>query len=218
MEKPSPPIENWATFMARLCNFSVNDQENIEWAYNIAKMAHHDQWRKGTERYFEHPRHVALITLDELQTTDPQIVIAALLHDVPEDTAGFGNPVHTPYLEWSRIVRDRVERIFGDEVAQMIIALTKPHVDHVTVLTKDQSDQLYLSGLVRASAKTKIVKMADRLHNARTLGAVQRGSALRKIEETRQHYYPIFRMAADEYPNETVYLMEQIEQAFVTIE
>ena len=174
--------EDWASFHKRLAGFFPKDIENIDWAYQLAKSAHRAQQREGGERYFEHPRAVALILLDEVKVRNPRMIITALLHDSAEDTAIFGNPTQTDYQTWAKLVEDRVSRMFGEEVSKMVIALTKPPGE----------EHFYLENLKKASTETLLVKMADRLHNLRTLKDVPYKKRLVKIAETRDLYYPIF--------------------------
>lgn len=210
--------EDWHTFTARLEGFSPSDIRKIDLSYQMAKAAHRGQMREGGERYFEHPRSVALILLDEVKTKDPNIIIASLLHDVAEDTALFSNLTKSPsYTDWRQKVEVNVAGIFGEEVAEVLLAVTKTEVDGVDIQTKDQAAEITHQNLQNASPKAVLVKMADRLHNLRTLGSCSAEKIQRKIAETKEIYFPIFQKAAGVYPVEYAYLKGQMREAMASL-
>lgn len=212
LEQVSNPRETWNSLQSRFTSrFSSEQIKDIDTAYQIAKAAHRGQQREDGERYFEHPRAIALIFLDELSTNDPKFVISSLLHDVPEDTAVFGNPQKIkPYSEWRAQVLERLTKTFDSDVAEIVISVTKPEVDNIEILNKEQSQKVYEENLRNSPNKALLVKMADRLHNLRTLGVCSEEKRKRKIAETKDVYLPIFERAFDSYPIETAYLFEQI--------
>ncbi len=145
----------------------------IEQALAAAAEAHAGQERKSGEPYITHPIAVALI-IAELGMPDT-VVAAALLHDVVEDT------------EFSL---DRVEREFGSEVAMMVDGVTK--LDKVKFGDAAQAETV--RKMVVAMAKdirVLLLKLADRLHNARTWEFVPVESARRKAQETLEIYAPL---------------------------
>jgi guanosine-3',5'-bis(diphosphate) 3'-pyrophosphohydrolase len=208
----SRPIENRVSFKERLKVLSWKERAKIEFAYDLAKASHRPQLREGGERYFEHPRAVTLILLDECKIKDPELVIAALLHDTVEDTQVFGHHEYRPYSRWIEVARFRLEPIFGKNVTDMIIALTKPRVDGVEIKTKRQSQSRYLENLVKAPRKTLLVKMADRLHNLRTMGYRPKGKQEKVLRETRNMYLPLFEKALQDYPKEVGLLLSEIRK------
>ena len=143
--------------------------ENVETAYAFSKYAHRGQERASGVRYFEHPKAVAWIIVDELKFVDWSMIAMALLHDVLEDT----------YL----LSRRRMEINFGRDVAIGIQLLSKvsgeSHLEYI--------DRLRTYG----TWQTTVVKLADRLHNLRTLGACEPAKRVRKRAETREHYLPM---------------------------
>lgn len=210
--------EDWQTFTARLKDFTPQEQIKIDLAYQIAKAAHRTQMREGGQRYFEHPRSVALILLDEVKTKNADIIIASLLHDVPEDTALFSNFIKSPsYKDWRHKVETNITGIFGPQVSEILLAVTKAEIDGVDIFTHDEADEVTHQNLQNASPKAILVKMADRLHNIRTLGACPLEKIQRKITETRQIYFPIFQKAASEYPVEYAYLKGQMREAIANL-
>lgn len=210
--------EDWQTFTARLEGFTPADKRKIDLAYQMAKSAHRTQMREGGQRYFEHPRAVALILLDEVKTKDPDVVISSLLHDVAEDTALFSNfKKNKTNREWRQKVEANITGIFGSNVAEILLAVTKTEVDGVDILTKDQAAEITHQNLQNASPKAVLVKMADRLHNLRTLGACSPEKMARKTIETKEVYFPIFQKAADVYPIEYAYLKGQMREAMANL-
>lgn len=146
---------------------SQKDLENIEDAYTLSKYGHRNQLRDQGMRYFEHPKEVALILVDELGIYDSEMIIMALLHDIIEDT--FILSAHG------------LKKLFGDRVLEGLGYLTKVDtVQHYIERMEECSDM----GVI-------IVKFADRLHNLRTLDGVTKEKKERKLKETRELYLPL---------------------------
>ena len=159
----------------------------IEKAYQTAYDFHKDQKRKSGEPYIIHPLSVALILADlEL---DKETLAAGLLHDVLEDT---------PMTE------DEMREQFGDEVLLLVQGVTKLQSLHLTdgqtLSPKDKSEQRLqmqaenLRKMFLAMAKdirVIMIKLADRLHNMRTLRFQKPESQIRIAKETRDIYCPI---------------------------
>ncbi|MDH7568435.1 MAG: HD domain-containing protein [Armatimonadota bacterium] len=145
-------------------------------AYRVAAECHRGQTRKHGTPYLEHPLGVCLILLEEKGVTDPEVLAAALLHDVVEDSPT------TPEM---------VRAAFGERVARMVAALTK---DRREGPGKAERDRAYLQTLHQADAVTRLVKLADRLDNARVLHRAPDGEHRRRWwQETRDHYLPLAR-------------------------
>jgi len=145
----------------------------IESAYEIADRAHKGQMRQSGEQYITHPIAVAQIIAD-LGLPDT-VIAAALLHDVVEDTE---YPLET------------IRETFGDEVAMIVDGVTK--LDKVNYGDAAQAETV--RKMVVAMAKdirVLLLKLADRLHNARTWGHVSAESARRKAQETLEIYAPL---------------------------
>jgi GTP diphosphokinase / guanosine-3',5'-bis(diphosphate) 3'-diphosphatase len=141
---------------AELLGFRLTSSElrRVMRAYKLAKYGHKDQLREDGERYFEHPKAVALILIQELRIIDADTIIAALMHDLQEDSF---------ILSW-----EDIEDIFGKDVSRYVRAVTKePNKD-------------YLGNLLEAPTPALFVKLADRLHNLRTLGACRPEKQLKK--------------------------------------
>jgi GTP pyrophosphokinase len=156
----------------------TTDTDLIERAYEFAYEQHqtiHNQYRKTGEPYIEHPIAVAGI-LAELGMDDPTIA-AGLLHDVPEDC-------HVPYEE--------IVMRFGAEVAQVVEGVTKLRRIDFTDKQEKQAENLRKLFLAMAGdVRVIIVKLADRLHNMRTLEGIQEPRRTEIAQETLHIFAPI---------------------------
>ncbi|MGO4245382.1 bifunctional (p)ppGpp synthetase/guanosine-3',5'-bis(diphosphate) 3'-pyrophosphohydrolase, partial [Janibacter sp. RAF20_2_2] len=149
------------------------DLSVIERAYDVAERAHRGQVRKSGDPYITHPLAVATI-LAELGMT-PVTLAAALLHDTVEDT------------DYSL---DDLEEEFGSEVAKLVDGVTK--LDKVTYGDNAQAETVRKMIVAMArDIRVLVIKLADRLHNARTWRYVSAGSAQRKAQETLEIYAPL---------------------------
>src|SRR6476620_3906793 len=145
----------------------------IEQAYAVAEQAHRGQLRKSGDPYITHPLAVATI-LAELGMT-PATLAAALLHDTVEDTA----------YSLEDLTRD-----FGPEVAMLVDGVTK--LDKVTYGDAAQAETVRKMVVAMArDIRVLVIKLADRLHNARTWRYVSQESAQRKAKETLEIYAPL---------------------------
>ncbi len=149
------------------------DLSLIEQAYRVAERAHEGQQRKSGDPYITHPVAVATI-LAELGMT-PVTLAAALLHDTVEDT------------DYSL---DQLEEDFGTEIAKLVDGVTK--LDKVTYGDAAQAETVRKMVVAMArDIRVLVIKLADRLHNARTWKYVSQGSAQRKAQETLEIYAPL---------------------------
>ncbi|WP_130012313.1 RelA/SpoT family protein [Serinicoccus sediminis] len=145
----------------------------IERAYAVADEMHKGQLRKSGDAYITHPLAVATI-LAELGMT-PSTIAAALLHDTVEDT---------PYS------LEQLRRDFGDEIAMMVDGVTK--LDKMTYGDAAQAETVRKMVVAMArDIRVLVIKLADRLHNARTWRYVSPESAARKASETLEIYAPL---------------------------
>ncbi|MES2170072.1 MAG: bifunctional (p)ppGpp synthetase/guanosine-3',5'-bis(diphosphate) 3'-pyrophosphohydrolase [Actinomycetota bacterium] len=145
----------------------------IERAYATAELAHRGQLRKSGEPYITHPVAVAQILAD--LGIGPKTLAAALLHDTVEDT------------DYSL---DLLRHDFGDEIAMLVDGVTK--LDKLKYGDSAQAETV--RKMVVAMSKdirVLVIKLADRLHNARTWGFVPTESAKRKATETLEIYAPL---------------------------
>jgi len=152
----------------------------VEKAYNFALDAHLGQLRKSGEPYLEHPVSVAMI-LAELQF-DGATLAAALLHDVLEDCG---------------VSVGEIKTNFGDEVAKLVEGTTKLSKLAKPVYGDKAKRELQVENLRKMLIATAedlrviFIKLADRLHNMRTLGVLPRGRRIAIAQETLEIYAPI---------------------------
>ena len=155
----------------------------IEKAYHVASMAHKDQVRKSGEPYIIHPLYVSIILAD--LEMDKETIAAGLLHDVIEDTI---------------MTEEELIHQFGEDVALLVDGVTKLEQLQMTNETGDEALDRFemqaenLRKMFLAMAKdirVILIKLADRLHNMRTLKYKSPESQLRIARETMEIYAPI---------------------------
>lgn len=149
------------------------DVSVIERAYTVAELAHRGQMRKSGDPYITHPLAVTTI-LAELGMT-PTTLAAALLHDTVEDTS---------------YSLEQLRGDFGTEIAVLVDGVTK--LDKLTYGEAAQAETVRKMIVAMArDIRVLVIKLADRLHNARTWRYVSRASAERKAHETLEIYAPL---------------------------
>ena len=152
------------------------DVSMIEKAYKLAVKAHGDQRRKSGEPYIIHPLWVAIILAD--LEMDKETIAAGMLHDVVEDT---------------KFTEEDIRREFGDEVALLVDGVTKlGRLSYSSDKLEVQAENLRKMFLARAKdIRVIIMKLADRLHNMRTLQFMTPAKQKEKAKETMDIYAPI---------------------------
>ena len=149
------------------------DLSIIERAYTAAERAHEGQVRRSGEPYITHPVAVAQILAD--LGIGPKTIAAAVLHDTVEDT---------------EYTLDALRADFGDEIAMLVDGVTK--LDKVKYGDSTQAETVRkMIVAMSKDIRVLIIKLADRLHNARTWGFVSSESAARKATETLEIYAPL---------------------------
>ncbi|HIV13999.1 MAG: bifunctional (p)ppGpp synthetase/guanosine-3',5'-bis(diphosphate) 3'-pyrophosphohydrolase [Clostridiales bacterium] len=152
------------------------DISMVEKAYRIASRAHEGQVRKSGEPYIIHPLCVAIILADlEL---DKETIVAGLLHDVVEDTV---------------MTQEELAHEFGDEVALLVDGVTKlGQLNYSADKVEVQAENLRKMFLAMAKdIRVILIKLADRLHNMRTLQYMKESKQKEKARETMDIYAPI---------------------------
>lgn len=153
---------------------SASDMDKIREAFNFARVAHASQKRKTGEPYILHPIAVADIAAEEL-CLDVSSVIAAFLHDVVEDT---------------EYTIEDIRSRFGEDVAFLVSVVTKKKKDrYVDSLQVDNFRQMLDS--VQYDIRALLVKLADRLHNMRTLSSMRPDKQMKIAGETDYFYAPL---------------------------
>mgnify|MGYP001173882245 CR=1 FL=1 len=163
-------------FAERLGSYLEADQVNlVRRAYFYAEQAHDGQTRRSGEPYVTHPLAVAGI-LAEMHM-DHQSLMAAMLHDVIEDTG---------------IPKQALEKQFGETVAELVDGVSKLTQMDFDTKAEAQAENFQKMALAMArDIRVILVKLADRLHNMRTLGALAPAKARRIARETLEIYAPI---------------------------
>src|ERR671915_724011 len=150
-------------------------EELLAEAYNVAHAAHRGQTRKSGEPFVYHPLATADI-LAELRL-DPTTIAAALLHDVLEDTG---------------VTKEELSERFGDDVAEIVDGVTKLKRLPSGNLEEAQAESLRkMIVAMSRDVRVIIIKLADRLHNMRTLAYLKRETQLGKATETLEIYAPL---------------------------
>ena len=146
----------------------------IQKAFQVASVGHSKQFRKSGEPYILHPLAVARIVAEDMQL-GANAVIAALLHDLVEDT---------------EYKMDFVEKEFGSDVAYLVRVVTKQKKEHYEI-TKQVDNFKQMLDSVQYDIRAILIKLADRLHNMRTLAAQRPDKQMKIAGETDCMYAPL---------------------------
>ena len=154
---------------------SEPDEALLAKAFRFASDAHEGQCRKSGEPFVAHPVEVAIILAD--LRMDVETLIAALLHDTVEDTS---------------VTAEQVAQEFNDQVAQLVEGVTKITRIEVESLSDKQAATIRKMFVAMSKdIRVIVIKLADRLHNMRTLGALREDRRIFKARETLEIYAPI---------------------------
>ena len=176
MSKIPFDLEHYRTQMRKY--ISDRPFEEVFWnALDFATEAHDDQWRRSGDAYILHPCSVAKILAEEMDIADPEILAAALLHDTVEDV--------------EEVTSEVVGENFGNYVQSIVEGCTK--VTHISGSKQAHSKQVHRKIFSGAALRPEVmlVKLADRLHNLRTLKAMPRNKRQRIADETLDIYAPL---------------------------
>ncbi len=155
-------------------NLDDSDKKNIRKAFEIALDAHKEQRRKSGEPYIFHPIEVARICAAEI-ALGPTAIISALLHDTVEDT---------------KITLDELEAQFGTKIKMIVDGLTK--FDDLYDVESPQAENFRkILVTLTKDVRVVLVKIADRLHNMRTLGSMPKQKQYKIASETAFVYAPL---------------------------
>lgn len=155
--------------------FSAEQAELLDKVYAYAERMHEGQKRDSGEPYIIHPTAVAEILLD--LGLDCSTIAAALLHDCIEDTAA---------------TESEIRELFGDKIAELVLGVTK--LDKITFKSKEEEQAENFRRMFFAMAKdirVILIKLADRLHNMRTIESISRERQQAMAKETLEIYAPL---------------------------
>ena len=155
-------------------NYTLADRELVQRAYRVAEEAHREQKRHSGEPYINHCLTVAGILAD--LRVPPEVVAAGLLHDTVEDTD---------------ISIDTIEKDYGSEIARIVDGLTK--ISNVIDVNASKQAENFKKILLTLTDDPRVIliKLADRLHNMRTLDSMKREKQLKIASETVYVYAPL---------------------------
>lgn len=177
LEAEKKEILNRYKNLIRACKrrLEKGDKEIIRKAFEVSVEAHKEMRRKSGEPYIYHPIAVAQICAEEIGLGTTAIV-CALLHDTVEDTD---------------LTIEDVRGMFGDKVAQIIDGLTKISgvFDHTSSIQAENFRKMLLT--LSEDVRVILIKLADRLHNMRTLGHMKRDKQMKIASETLYLYAPL---------------------------
>lgn len=167
------PVDDLIT---RVCAYNPKtNQDLLRAAYAFGKSAHEGQYRHSGEPYFSHPVEVAMILAD--QRLDDATLITALLHDTIEDTGAS---------------YDEVSKLFGENIAELVDGVTKlTNLQLSSTETKQAENFRKLFIAMSRDMRVILVKLADRLHNMRTIRAMRLEKQVQKARETMDIYAPL---------------------------
>jgi len=169
MSQSTALFKEWSGYL------KPEDISQLQSAYQFSETAHHGQFRKSGEPYISHPLAVANILAQ--WHLDSQALTAALLHDVMEDTS---------------VTKGEISRTFGKPVADLVDGVSK--LDKIEFETHAEAQAENFRKMLLAMARDVrviLIKLADRLHNMRTLDAVDPDTRRRVARETLEIYAPI---------------------------
>jgi guanosine-3',5'-bis(diphosphate) 3'-pyrophosphohydrolase len=177
MTKKDFDISGYKEVMANFLDDPDGKDKVFFEALDFAAQAHSGQWRKSGDSYILHPCNVARILAEEMEIVDPEILAAALLHDTVED------------------VKEVTSEVIGERFGKNVEAI----VDGCTKITHSLGDKQTFHKLVHrkifsgaaARLEVMLVKLADRLHNLRTLDAMPRDRRQKVSDETLDIYAPM---------------------------
>ena len=175
------PIEAHVDMLYDICSktFTPEQLTVLQKAIDFAKEVHKDQWRESGEPYYVHPEAVAIMLYE--MGMDYATIVAGLLHDVIEDGRD--------------ITVQKVSELFGEEIAAMVdgvTKLTKSGTQDFVTKQEQQAENLRKLFLAMANnVRVVIIKLADRLHNMRTLEYCDPEKRARKAKETLDVYAPL---------------------------
>ena len=162
--------------LTKIKSYNPNaDVEKITKAYNFTKECHEGQFRNSGEPYFIHPVAVANILADLYM--DDATIIAGLMHDILEDT---------------EVTFEQMAEMFDEEIANLVDGVTKLKKIKYQSKQESQADNLRKMLLaMNSDIRVIIIKIADRLHNIRTLEYMKKAKQLEKAKETLEIYAPL---------------------------
>lgn len=202
----------WEEFRGYLTGFDPQELSDIQLAYGASQAAFRGaKPRASGDSAFSHSRETAIILL-KAGVKDSGTIVLGLFHDVDEDTDYFRRLGSFGRDSWDIIAT----AFSSQEIPWGLDFLTEPDRD-ILGLTKEQAENLYHQRFIGLSERVLLVKMADRLHNLRTLQAMPIEKQRKKVEETVNVYFPLFRNVVKAFPKEGGVIMEEIKKTITEL-
>ncbi len=199
-------------------------EQEIKWGLNGLKNAyelHKGQRRKSGEPYFLHPWSVVEELLNQPELIrDAAMINAAWIHDIGEDVPDFKQPERDPitgkaivsHEKYAKGLHERFAELVGSQSAKYGVLMTRPQPDGIGFFSKEDSNGQYYVDIIKF-VQVIMIKMSDRLHNARTLWAMPEEKQRATLRSTKNTYFPIYELAREAYPEAVDYFMFETEKA-----
>lgn len=173
-------------------NLSEAGKDLIDRAYIKSDNAHRNMKRANGKPYFiDHVVPVTNILLAN-GVKDSDMIAAALLHDVVEDTPAFSDTKDFDNETSRRMSEERMAEEFNPRVARLVMAVTKVKLEWKQIINKEQREVVSKENLCLAEPDALLIKMADRFHSVMTLDPLSEEKRRRTIGETLWFYIPLF--------------------------
>ncbi len=172
------PLEEYKNVIALCCKKNKDGSKNLVLeALEFAYKHHAGQLRKSGEQYITHPIAAAEILAGKLDLSDPELIAAAILHDIVEDVGS--------------VTISDIEKKFGKNVAEFVDGCTKLKLIGTNPnVTKDMTYQKLVL-MASQSPEILLIKMVDRMHNMKTIGSLREHKRQRIAQETMEVYAPM---------------------------
>lgn len=169
--------------------------KDIEFAFDIANVAHAGVLRDGGTPYITHPVEGCVMMARDYGILNSNLYIAFLLHDTGEDTTIFGDITELAWQEFTLLLVERISKMFNPTVGQIVRLLTKPYINGDDFSDKQQVMTQYITDLETTGSVSEFAtfaKMIDRLHNLRSLLPTNLNKIQRQVIETEGVLLPLF--------------------------
>jgi len=191
------------------------DMEMFDSAYTLMEQAFNGRKRMKNEKYFTHLQSVMSVVLKELPGANIERIVIALLHDVLEDIPGYSydilRTIYGEYIASGVLALSKKDRhdYLSDQEKLAFDAADQDGKDILKYRAKDRRNEDYFGKMVSLNDDYLAVKMADRIHNLRTMENFSIGKVRRKITETEKYFLPI---AKERMPEAYVLLLEELKR------
>lgn len=172
----------WQEFklIENISGFNPWERNKILQALELARKGHREQLRYSGMPYVIHPIRTALILIEEFNIKDPDVLSAALLHDIIEDTP---------------ITIEEIKNQFGPEITRLIKGLTRRRPENETEKEREKNKLKWVREIGRSDKKIRLIKLCDILDNHRSMGFIPKNNpSFKKIPRWKRelgHYLPI---------------------------